>query len=31
MSDEIEIEITEEMEAEITSMGKGDDCEDGEG
>lgn len=29
MSDEVE--ITDEMEAELASMGKGDDSEDGEG
>jgi len=30
MSDEIEVDVTEEMEAELASMGKGDGCEDGE-
>ena len=29
MSDKVE--ITDEMEAELASMGKGDDSEDGEG
>lgn len=31
MSDEVEVEVTEEMEAELASMGKGDGSEDGEG
>ena len=31
MSDEVEVEITDEMETELASMGKGDDSEDGEG
>lgn len=26
----VEVEITEEMEAELAAMGKGDDAEDGE-
>lgn len=30
MSDEAEVELTEEMKAELAAMGKGDDAEDGE-
>lgn len=30
MSDETQVDVTEEMEAELASMGKGDDSEDGE-
>jgi hypothetical protein len=30
MSDEIEVDVIEEMKAEPASMGKGDGCEDGE-
>lgn len=30
MSDEAEVELTKEMEAELAAMGKGDDAEDGE-
>lgn len=30
MSDEAEVVVTDEMEAELSAMGKGDGCEDGE-
>lgn len=31
MSDDAEVVVSDEMEAELSAMGKGDDTEDGEG